>query len=259
MNIGESKVTNMVLKMLGNDLVNQINNYVDDVVYRDFLSIKSVEEMNNIFSLSMEEFLNSLNEEELMCLRSYTGYNFRNINSLLRGTWSYENNGMLDTNKQGEFRKLSDMISRILGKFNFPLINIIAYRGVTLSSFKDYGVSDLEELQYLKGKFLYEQGFTSTSILEDTCYFNKNLETGENYNVKINYLIPSESNDGALLIDYNTSYSTNQNEFLLDKGSLSKVIDVVVDKEKKVAFLTLLLIPKKIYDINKVKNESRGK
>ena len=44
------------------------------------------------------------------------------------------------------------------------------------------------------------------------------------------------------------SYSTNQNEFLLNKASLSKVVDVKIENNK--AILTVVLVPKKVYDIN---------
>ena len=55
--------------------------------------------------------------------------------------------------------------------------------------------------------------------------------------------------------DYETSYSTNQNAFLLDKSSLSKVIGVVINEDS--AILTVVLVPKKIYDKDKYKNMSR--
>ena len=51
-----------------------------------------------------------------------------------------------------------------------------------------------------------------------------------------------------LWLDDNMSYSTAQNEFLLNKGSLSKVVDVKVDNNT--AILTVVLVPKKVYDMN---------
>jgi hypothetical protein len=41
-----------------------------------------------------------------------------------------------------------------------------------------------------------------------------------------------------------------QNEFLLNNGSLSKVIDVKIDENNNTAVLLVVLVPKKIYDKN---------
>lgn len=254
MELGESRTTNMVLKMLGPDIRNEIDNYINDVCSRDFMVMNDIEQVRKIFDVSIEEFLSSLSEEELLDLRTYTGYNFKNINSILRGNWNYENNGVLTPEKKEEFRRISDSVKKVLGKFNMPQINFITFRGTTLDSFSGYGISELSQLESLEGKFLYDQGFTSTSILEDTCYYGKTLDDGRYCNVEIRYLIPAESNDGALLIDNNMSYAVGQNEFLLNSGALTKVIDVKIDKDTNTAILTAVLVPKKVYDMDYNKN-----
>ena len=254
MEIGESKITNLVLKMLGSDVRNEIDNYITNVCLRNFSIMGSTEEVREIFDSSIEEFLNNLSEEELLDLRSYTGYNFWNINAVLRNNWRYETNGLLTQEKTREYKEISDVVSNVLTRFNVPDINFMTFRGTTIDAFSSYGINEISELEKLKGKFLYEQAFTSTSILEDSSYFNKILDDGRFCNVGISYMIPAESNDGALLIDNNVSYSANQNEFLLNKGSLSKVIDVSIDENNNTAILTVCLIPKKIYDINYSKN-----
>ena len=73
----------------------------------------------------------------------------------------------------------------------------------------------------------------------------------------IKYLIPAENDDGALLMDNNLSYSATQNEFLLNKGTLSKVIDVKIQDSSVI--LTTILIPKKVYDINYNKDSNCSK
>lgn len=44
-------------------------------------------------------------------------------------------------------------------------IDFKTYRGTPLSHFKDYGINNIEDLNLLVGKFIYEEGFTSTSVL----------------------------------------------------------------------------------------------
>lgn len=241
--------------MLSNEIRTEINDYVNEVYSRDFVVMKSSDDIDNLFKDANDSFLSCLSQEELIDLRSYTGYNFRNINAILRENWTYDVNGKLSQSKIDEYKNLSNNISDILSKFNMPSFDFITFRGTTIKSFNSYGINTIDDLKSLKGKFLYEQGFISTSLLEDSCYFNKNLETLENYNIKIKYLIPRESTEGALINAYETSYSTNQNEFLLDKGSLSKVIDVVINGNS--AILTVVLVPKKIYDKDKYKNKSK--
>lgn len=254
---GESRVTNMVLKMLGDETKTKIDNYVDDVCSRCFTVMESIKQAKELFNASLDEFLSSLQEEELLNLRSYTGYNFWNINAVLRNNWSYETNGILTPDKIKNYRKMSEVVSNILDKFRGPSIDFVVFRGTTIDAFSSYGINDLSDFETLKDKFLYEQGFTSTSILEVASYFKKTLEDGRFCNVGIRYLIPSENNDGALLMDNNLSYSVNQNEFLLNKGALSKVIDIKIDNNT--AILTVVLVPKKVYDINynKSMNDSR--
>lgn len=254
--VGESRVTNSVLRMIGPDTRGIIDNYINDVCSRDFQVMHSILQVKSLFSESLDEFLACLTEEDLLDLRSYTGYNFRNINAVSRGTWNYGNGN--DAQKV-EFARLANKISTIVNKFNMPKIDFVSFRGTTINSFSSYGISELSQLESLEGKFMYEQGFTSTSMLEDTCYFKKNLETGENYNIEIRYLIPSEANDGALLTDYNTTYSINQNEFVLNKGALSKVIDVKVDEVTNTAILTVVLVPKKVYEIDRTREDARNK
>lgn len=255
--IGESKVTNMVLKMISPEIKNGIDNYIYSICCKDFVVMKSIEQVKNIFEESINNFLNSLTDDELINLRSYTGYNFRNINSVLRGNWTYEING--NANRQQEYRELAKAVENIVSKFDIPKISFVTFRGTTLDNFSSYGINKLSDLKYLEGKFLYEQGFTSTSILEDTSYFNKTLEDGKFYNIEVRYLIPFDSNDGALLINNETSYSVNQNEFLLNSGSLTKVIDVKVDETTNTAVLVAVLIPKRVYDLGYVMSENNSK
>ena len=241
--------------MLSNDTRSEIDNYVNDVCSRDFIVMKSVSQIKNIFGESLEKFLLSLSEADELNLRTWSGFRYVDINAVLRGNWNYELNGLLTTEKTNEFRQLSSMLSNLISKFSTPELDFITFRGTTIDSFASYGISELSQLENLVGKYLYEQGFTSTSMLEDTSYFNKKLDDGRFCNVGIRYLIPAESNDGALLIDSDMSYSTGQNEFLINTGSLSKVVDVTVDNDSNVAVLTVVLVPKQIYD--KIKMDSK--
>lgn len=248
--VGDSmNYTNMVLRMIDKSVgIDTVNEYVDNVRNRNFVEMKSIDDVNLLFNNSIDNFLSCLSYNELMNLRSYTGYNYKFINALLRNKWTYEELGLLDNDKKQQFIKLSREISGILNKFDTPDIDFMCFRGTKIDAFKDYGITNLSELVNLKDRYLYESAFTSTSILSESSYFNNpNLDEQYNCNIEIRYLIPSESNDGALLTSDDTSYSTGQNEFLLNSGMLGKVIDVSINDN--FAILTVVLVPKKIYEL----------
>lgn len=92
-------------------------------------------------------------------------------------------------------------------------------------------------------------GFTSTSLIRDKSFFDRDLEYHEKCDVEIEFLIPKECNEGIPLINKDLSFSSEEeSEFLLDSHSLSKIIDVKISEDKKKAYLKGVFIPKKIYD-----------
>lgn len=258
MELGHSKKTDTILRFISDESKYEIERFIEKVRNQKFINIKSQEELQKIFKDSINNFLNVVTQDELLDLRSYTGYNFKNINAVLRNNWTYEENGLLDEDTRKRFFNLSNKISSILNKFPSLPYNFITYRGTTIDSFSKYGINTINELNSMEEKYMFEEGFTSTSIIEDTSYFNKILETRKNYNVKIKYLITPEYDEGALLLNQDMSYSINQNEYLINKGSLSKVVNVEINEQQNQAVLTVILIPRKKWDLirhneNKVK------
>ena len=251
----EYRYTNMFLRMIDDSVgIDVVDNFVDRVYKREFIEMKSMEQANKIFGEEMEKFLSSLKYEELMEVLRYTGYEYKFINATLRGNWNYNEHGKVDDNIRNEFRKTALSIQDVINKFNCPDINFTCFRGTTLDTFSCYGVTNLSELNKLMGQYVYESGFTSTSILFESSYIYKNLDDGRKCNIGIKYLIPEESNDGALLASNNISYAANQNEFLLNSGALSKVVDISIDEINNTAMLTMVLIPKRVYELNYEKN-----
>lgn len=243
---GENRITNSVLRLIGKEKVAELDLFVTELLDRDFSDINNLDDMNLVVS----SFIDSLTDEELMVLRSYTGYNFKCINAILRNNWNYEEHGLLNDEIRLKYLELARRISEIINKFPLLDLDFCVYRGVELDAFKKFGIYNLEDLISLKEKYMYEEGFTSTSINKERCYFNKTLENGKTYNVGIKYLVPRECSDGILLTDDELSYSSNQQEYLLSSGSLVKVIDVSIDSEKNSAELVVVVIPKRVWDLD---------
>ncbi len=171
MEMGKSKTVERLLSFFSNEIKTSIDSFVTDANLYKFINFHSKNEVNNVFGNSIQEVLSSLSEEELLDLRAYTGYQFRNINNILRNTWNYEENGLLSDEIRIQCRFLAEKISKIINKYKTPNINFVTYRGNDILAFRNYGIKKLLELEKLKGNYLYEEGFTSTSLIEETSYF----------------------------------------------------------------------------------------
>ena len=239
---GHNRVTDLVLKLISEEDQLQIDEYLLNIQQEPVEDILDV----NLFNNYVKRFFKDLSPDDLITLRYYTGYDYKNINSFLRRIWNYEDNGKYSEELGEKYLNISLEISSLIKRFPSPDFNFYTYRGVNLDAFSSYDINSLEELTNMTNKYMYEQGFTSTSLKEESSYFKT-----QDCNIEIRYLIPKDSKDGISLINDELSYSTNQNEYLLDKGSLSKIIQVEVDKENNKAYLYAILIPKRLYDYEK--------
>lgn len=182
--------------------------------------------------------------EDIDFIRNYSGYNYKHINNALRNIWNYEENGNIE--KKETFLRDGHKLSEIITNQPTKLGNFKSYRGVNISYFNEYGIYNIEDLTKLQGHFLLDNGFVSTSIHEDKCFFKKQNELGINYNVKITYLIPDDFEDGIYL-QGNMCYNEEQNEYLINRGNIAKVVNVTINSDNT-AHIMALMIPKFIYD-----------
>ena len=251
MEYSKNRIVNMILRFIGSETINEMEVYANSISERKFIKFESESSLVNFFSEYMKGFYANHSLEEIESIRSYTGYEFNNINAILRNNWNYETNGLLTKEKEEDIRQFISGLSNIMNRLDSIPSNIVAYRGVSLNTFKEYGITDISELLSLKGQYLYENGFTSTSLIKDRSFFDRPLEYHEPCNIEIEYLIPEETNEVMPLINDDLSYSKVQSELLIDKGSLSKVLDVALSEDKTKAYIKVALIPKKIYDKEK--------
>ena len=238
-----------LLRYIGPEKVQELEIYTADMLTKNYISFASSKHVESFFNDNLENFIKKLSLEEQKTIRSYTGYHFREINAILRNNWNYDVNGKLTPEIQNEYRELSDNIRGILNKAPQISNGIKVYRGVSILAFQSYGIFSLDDLVYLQDKYLYEEGFTSTSLIAEKsfCYTEVYTLTGKP-NIQIEYLIPAGSDDGVALLDEALSYSPNQEEFLIKNSSLFKVLDVKVDSTNNVAFLQVMLIPERIWN-----------
>ena len=238
MEIGYSSSTKLLMRYLSEEAKNEINRYVEEH--------RNNEPIEYNFQKDTDEFERNLTDDEYMTIRLYTGTNYKNINAVFRNTWNYEDNG--DSSKKDYYKKLGEDISNVIDKYPELKNNIKTFRGTSLREFKKYGVTSLDALKQLEGNYLYEEGFTSTSLEEDTSFFNREI-FGEIQNIEVIYNISTASRDGMPILSKDLSYCTNQKEYILNKNCLSKILKVEI--KDNTAVIEVLIIPQKLWNKEK--------
>ena len=234
---GTSKDVGRVFRMLDADEKNNISRFCSACSLREYRTFENAE----VALMTCDS--GSYSEDVFDVLKHYSGYNYRRINASARGRWNYEKHG--HCRERERFDKIASDLREALDNNQRSVGNIKVFRGVPLSYFKEYGIETLEDMQSLKGGFLLDKGFVSTSLVEESCYYRMPNELGINYNVKIEYLIPEEFEDGISL--GNATYCPNQNEYLINAWNLASVVDVTMDGEDG-CVVRAMMIPKKVYD-----------
>ncbi len=236
---------------------NMLNHYLPHQEIETFLEETKKRPIQKAdFEEDIQIFQSRRSMEDYMTLRSYTGYNFRHINAVLRDNWNYEANGVLTPEKKEYFQRIAFDINHLIESFPPPRVDFQTYRGTTIREFQKYGIQSVAELPLLKGKFLYEEGFTSTSLEPESSYFKKTID-GHEINIEVVYQIPNGSQDGIPLITDDLSYSKEQKEYLLTYRTLSYVSSVQV--ENNTAHIEVIMIPKKVWNHQKEKETTESK
>ena len=254
---GTSFSTRYILNNLGSENVQELSSYIEQVLKEEFVEFTSVEQINKTFLEIVRDYIDSLSLKELSDLRFYTGYEYRFINNTMRNKWNYEENGLLTTEKKEYYQQLGESIKKIIDKFPSLNINIKSYRGISIKAFYDYGITTISDLSLMQGQYIYEQGFTSTSLLRNISYYGReDLGWHDTCNIEIEYSIPSLCQDGAILLTDVLSYSKAQMEYVINSGSLTKITSVDIDKENNTAKLSAILLPKSLWNQMQLKESS---
>ncbi len=244
---GKSDLTKRVLKYIDENDQLAMYAFYCDCLKRDFFSYKNIENTPPI------------DNEDLKYLQEYSSYNYINMNNALRGKWTYEENGSFE--QKDKFYQDGQKLIEIITKYKKSYGNFIVYKGTSIQAFHEYGIKSLEDLISLENTCLFDLGFTSTSILEENCYFGKNYNHSIN-NIKIKYFIPEEFDDGIFLgseKDFDITLFKKEKEYVINAGNLAIVNRVSIDKKENKALIEAVMIPKKIYDKHYQNNTDKQK
>ena len=244
--ISNDPTTNIfMLNIIDNEHINYLNDFCDEVEKRNFTCFSNDTQIYLFFDKWYNEFVKSATIEERENLKRYSGQDFLNTNAVLRNNWNYEVNGLYSEKDARTYRDFSEKLNNIFLIHGCSLdSNIKSYRGLSLSAFKKFGINSMQDLPSLKNQFYYDAGFTSTSLIRDNSFFNKELHP--DCNIEIEFLIPEESLDTIPLITI--EYSGKQTELLFNSGGLFKIIDVNIVGDK--AYLKAIHLPQNVWDKN---------
>jgi hypothetical protein len=244
---GESRNVNLFLKYISDEDRVNVDEFVLNGLIRDYTRCSSVHEVREGFSIP-----GYITYDQATDIRSFTGTNYFDINSALRGRWNYHENG--NDSRKDAFLMQATKIKSIISNNSTSYGDFISYRGVSLSYFSEYGIECLDDLMSLEGKFMIDSGLVSTTLLPEQSFFGKSIEGEKKYNVMIEYMVPKEFTDGIYIGDNsNFSYHPHEQEYLINAGNMSKVTGVRINDDGT-ARIQAVMVPKSLYD-NYYKNK----
>ena len=125
---GDSRTTKILLRLLGDEKIKEIDNFVGESS-RTFYEIKNEVQLTHFFKDSVDKFTKRLTLDDFMTIRIYTGYQFKNINAILRNHWSYQECGLLTDEIKNKYQMLAQKIECLLDKFPSLEMDVTTYRG----------------------------------------------------------------------------------------------------------------------------------
>ena len=102
-------------------------------------------------------------------LKHFSSFGYFDLNRAVKGTWNYEDNG--SANRMETYKKYADDVCSAIKNNQTSIGNVRVYRGVPIKHFKEYGINSVDELVAKEGQYLLNSGFTSTSLVEDKCFY----------------------------------------------------------------------------------------
>lgn len=231
-----------IIRTLGHEKVQELSDFADALEREPSKDID--------LEQYVKDFRHTLSWQDAENLKSYTNRSYKYVNAIARGIWDYEELGPKTPDRTREYEALSEDFSHIIA--NSPELpeTITTFRGTNLDQFRAYGIRSVEQLHELEGQLFYEVGFTSTSLDKDSSFYGKS-NAGlyrKDCNIEVEYLVPSGSTDGIPLSDESLSfYAKDETEFLIDKDSIFKILNVETEGDN--AHVKMALLPRRIWNI----------
>ncbi|MDY3902441.1 minor capsid protein [Peptoniphilus sp.] len=165
--------------------------------FKNFEDFEEFIGMDNLF-----DFEDSVSKDEAISIAFYSHTGDKQINSILRS-------GIADYDIKSYVQDLDNIISR----FEVPE-DVSLYRGSNLDFlYREFNINNLEDLL---GKSYIDKGYTSTSIILDNAFLNKDAV----FEIKL----PGGKGRGAFISSFSRHF--DELEFLLKRNTKFKIVDI---------------------------------
>lgn len=165
--------------------------------FKNFEDFEEFIGVDNLF-----DFEDSVSTDEAKSIAFYSHTGDRQINSILRS-------GIADDDIKSYVQDLDNIISR----FEVPE-DVSLYRGSNLDFlYREFNINNLEDLL---GKSYIDKGYTSTSIILDNAFLNKDAV----FEIKL----PGGKGRGAFISSFSRHF--DELEFLLKRNTKFKIVDI---------------------------------
>ena len=227
-----------------------VRDWIKNALDEDADMYDSVQEFLSANPGYEENLDETLSPDEKTAVRAYSGRSFSWINSIARGFWDYEQLGKKTPELEEETKETTRRIVSAIDKAPKPKKGFITFRGTNLDAFRNYGITELSELEKMKGQFMLEQGFTSTSLVRDKSFAERKVSDLwiKSSSIETRYRIPAGSDGIIAMTSGDLSYNdSTELEVLIRYGALSYVTDVSYGEDGH-PILDMVLIPNSVYD-----------
>ena len=165
--------------------------------FKNFEDFEEFIGVDNLF-----DFEDSVSTDEAKSIAFYSHTGDKQINSILRS-------GIADDDIKSYVQDLDNIISR----FEVPE-DVSLYRGSNLDFlYREFNINNLEDLL---GKSYIDKGYTSTSIILDNAFLNKDAV----FEIKL----PGGKGRGAFISSFSRHF--DELEFLLKRNTKFKIVDI---------------------------------
>lgn len=165
--------------------------------FKNFEDFEEFIGMDNLF-----DFEDSVSTDEAKSIAFYSHTGDKQINSILRS-------GIADDDIKSYVQDLDNIISR----FEVPE-DVSLYRGSNLDFlYREFNINNLENLL---GKSYIDKGYTSTSIILDNAFLNKDAV----FEIKL----PGGKGRGAFISSFSRHF--DELEFLIKRNTKFKIVDI---------------------------------
>lgn len=227
-----------------------VKNFLMDTADRDFHEFTDPVDLD-AFGDAYAEFIDPfLTPDDKSALKRYSGFDYKVINQVARGIWSYDLLGRKTPEAVASAERSIANLSAAIERAPSPGVDLISYRGTNLDSFQAYGINSLSDLKSLEGQFFLETGFTSTSLSPDHSFADKDFDDPlrRPCNISITCRIPKEARETIALTSHEVAYNPEQSELLIDKDSLFYISSADLSPDRSSARLEMTLLPRDLYD-----------